>query len=239
MEQSEPGVVFYIIRHRDNLMTQAYDFFDGPESNARRGLLVHGMDHDVLIVKGQEPAGLVAMSQKATRDGLTDDERDYRMSPHASLRVSSCGCGRCQEDRRRLFAAPIRLTLYVHDGDNRAPLFTRFQCNRFANAVRESIGFLQSDLAFARAGKASFGVRYHAKKTCRLLAQLGICRQERARIPLERSITSSHCVKPCPAANARLRAHVASPCSRALFQFSLTIQGSNCSETSNSAMRLR
>src|ERR1700733_13009082 len=116
---------------------------------------MHRVDHDVMVVKGEDPVSLVAMGEEASRDGLTDDKRDYRMSLHASRRVRGCGRRSGQEYRRCLFAAAISLTLYIDECHDRALFLARSQRNRLSHAARQPIGFLQTDLALAGARKAA------------------------------------------------------------------------------------
>src|SRR5580704_8751661 len=175
MKHTEPCIVLDVVRHGHDLVAQAFQLFDGAQRDSRSRLLMHRVDHDVMVVKGEDPVGLVAVGEEASRDGLTDDKRDYRMSLHASRCVRGCGRRSGQEYRRCFFTAAISLTLYIDECHDRALFLARSQRNRLPDAARQPIGFLQTDLALARTGKASSAVWYHANKTCRLLTQFCIC----------------------------------------------------------------
>jgi len=80
VEQAKLGVVANIVGHRKDLVTQALQLRNRPEGDPRGRFLVHRMDHDIAIVKGEDPVGLVTMCQKTARDSLSRDQSDHRMS---------------------------------------------------------------------------------------------------------------------------------------------------------------
>src|ERR1700685_4507896 len=73
--------------------------------------------------------------------------------PRGRISVRSRCSG--QEDSGSLLAAPVSLTLYVHDGDDRTLLAVLVLLDRFAYARRQRVRFFESDFSVPRARKAS------------------------------------------------------------------------------------
>ncbi len=52
----------------------------GPQRYPRRGLLVHRVDHDVVVIEGEDLVRLETVGEEAAGDGAADDEGDDRMA---------------------------------------------------------------------------------------------------------------------------------------------------------------
>src|SRR5580658_5968574 len=81
-QETEFGIVPDVIRHGSDLVSQLFEFCNGPSRNSGCGLLMHGMDHNPSIVKCQNAIGLVAVSEKSAAKCLAGHQRNNGMSRH-------------------------------------------------------------------------------------------------------------------------------------------------------------
>src|ERR1700685_2192186 len=80
MEQAKPGKVVNVVGHGSDLMSETIQVGKRSKRTPRRGLLVHGMDHYVTVVEGEDAVCLVTVGEEAAGDSVADDKRDHRMS---------------------------------------------------------------------------------------------------------------------------------------------------------------
>src|SRR5258708_11150232 len=85
------------------------EIIDTPSGDACCLFFGHGLDHYPRIVKCEDTIGLGAVSQKASRDGMSDDERDNRMPGQTRSDLGIDGRGSSEMNAEHFFASPIRL----------------------------------------------------------------------------------------------------------------------------------
>jgi UDP-GlcNAc:undecaprenyl-phosphate GlcNAc-1-phosphate transferase len=111
----------------------------------RRGCLVHGMDHDAVVVKSQNAIGLVTVREEASGERLANDQCNYRVTCKPRRAVSVCSSRSGKKNGGGLLAPAIGLALHVNDSDN-WPLDRVFAAlfDHFANPRCESVSLFQS-----------------------------------------------------------------------------------------------
>src|SRR5258708_30934709 len=119
-KEAEFSVVAYVVRKRGDGFCECFQLGDGSSSDAGCGLFVHGMDQHVVVSKGEQPVGLVTMSEEPTRDRLSHDERDHRVTGKPSCGVSVRSSGSCKMDPGDFFAAAVGLAFDIQDRNDRA-----------------------------------------------------------------------------------------------------------------------
>src|SRR5580658_6082842 len=169
------------------------------------------MNDDPGVVEGKDAVGLVTMCQKAARDSVSHHQRDHWMPFHPRGRISIRSRRSGQEDSGGLLAAAVRLTLYVHDTDDRTLLAVLVLLDRFAQTRRQRVRLLKSDFSMPRTGKASVGVWHYAEVARRVFTELGIRREYGARVSYHRRILAGKRLEPCLASKSYLFAHCAPP----------------------------
>src|ERR1700678_4361854 len=154
--------------------------------------------------------------------------------PRGRISVRSRRSG--QEDCGSLLAAAVSLTLYVHDSDDRTLLAVLVLLDRFAYTRRQCVRLFESDFSAPRTRKACFGVWHYAEKARRVFTELGISREDGARISRHGRILASKRLEPCLAAKSHLFAHRVPP---SVLQSFLNVSGSICLAVSSAAVRWR
>src|ERR1700683_720447 len=104
--------------------------------------------------------------------------------PRGRISVRSRCSG--QEDSGSLLSAPVSLTLYVHDGDDRTLLAVLGLLDRFDQTRCRRVRILKSDFSAPRTRKASVGVWHYAEVARRVVTELGIRSEHGAWISFHR-----------------------------------------------------
>ena len=112
------------------------------------------MHHHARIAQGDDPLGLIAMSEKGAGHGLAHQQRDHRVpgQPCAGIAIHRAGEGLMNAEG--FFAAAIGLARHVDHGDHHTLVrLVAIGRNHLVQRLAQSPAFEQTDLAIARARK--------------------------------------------------------------------------------------
>ena len=119
VEQTEFREIPNVIGHRSDFARERFEIFHRSSGDASRGGLMHRVDHHPGIIEGEDAICLVAMSKKAARESLSDDQRNDRVPGKSCRPVGVRGSGGGQVDGGNFLAPTIRLALEINQRDDR------------------------------------------------------------------------------------------------------------------------
>src|SRR6202789_2493714 len=207
VEKTKLRIVPNIVGQWSDRLTELFKTLDGAACNPCRSLLVHRVNHDAIVVKCQNPIGLVAVRKETAGECMANHQGNDGVTRESRRAIRICCCRRREKDGCRLLSPPICLALHIDDCDDRTLDGVRILLDNFANASGESVSLFETYLPIPRAGKTRIRISDDTEKSRAVFSQQRICCQYRIRIARHWGCLASQCAEPYGSANASMFAH--------------------------------
>src|SRR5271154_449934 len=239
VQKSELRVVLYVVGQRRDGLAKLFKFLHRPARDPCRGFLVHGMDHDAIVVEGQDAIGLVAVGEKASGDCMADHQRDQRMAGE-SRRTVCVGCRRCgKKDAGGLFAAAVGLALQIDNRDDGPLGGVLVELHHFTHTRGQGVGLFESNLPLPGTRKACVWIWNNTQESRVVSTKRCIRGQYGFRVTRHWGSLASECAEPYGSPDASKLTHRLSSFEPFVPQARRSSLGSHWRDVSSSAMRLR